>query len=67
MLTVKLMKSSGAEELHSGKSIGFNPVNKRISISGIDQTVCLNKGDIAYVMNENGKTVSSYQYCTAQQ
>lgn len=66
MLTVKVMKFGGAEELHTGKSVAFNPVKKQLSISGIDQTVILSEGDVAYVMNSSGKTVSNYRYTPIQ-
>lgn len=60
MLTVKVMSPEGREEIHDGNSVGFNPEQKSISISGLDQNIFLEKGEVAYVMNQNGKTVSSY-------
>lgn len=60
MLTVKIMSPGGGEEIHDGMSVGFNPLQKSIAISGLDQNIFLKEGEIAYVMNQNGKTVSVY-------
>lgn len=60
MLTVKVMSPNGGEEIHCGMSVGFNPHQKSIAISGMDQKIFLKDGEIAYVMNENGKTISHY-------
>lgn len=62
MLTVKVMSPDGGEEIHGGMSIGFNPLQQSISVSGIDQNIFLKKGEVAYVMNESGKTVSRYEF-----
>ncbi|WWS24313.1 hypothetical protein vBKpnAMK4_00087 [Klebsiella phage vB_Kpn_AM_K4] len=60
MLTVKVMSPSGGEEIHDGSSVGFNPKQKSISIAGLDQHIFLKEDEVAYVMNQNGKTVSVY-------
>lgn len=60
MLTVKIMSPKGGEEIHCGRSVGFNPKQSSISISGMDSNVFLKPGEIAYVMNENGRTISQY-------
>lgn len=60
MLTVKVMSPNGGEEIHDGSSVGFNPKNKSISISGIEQKIFLKEDEVAYVMNQNGKTISIY-------
>lgn len=60
MLTVKVMSPNGGEEIHDGMSVGFNPAQKSIAISGLDINIFLKEGDVAYVMNQNGKTVSVY-------
>ena len=60
MLTVKVMSPNGGEEIHDGMSVGFNPAQKSIAISGLDINIFLKDGDVAYVMNQNGKTVSVY-------
>lgn len=60
MLTVKVMSPNGGEEIHDGSSVGFNPKQKSISIAGLDQHIILKEDEIAYVMNQNGKTVSVY-------
>ena len=60
MLTVKVMSPNGGEEIHCGMSVGFNPHQKSIAISGLDQNIFLKEDEIAYVMNENGKTISHY-------
>lgn len=60
MLTVKIMSPSGGEEIHDGSSVGFNPKQKSISIAGLDQHIFLKEDEVAYVMNQNGKTVSVY-------
>ncbi|AXC40288.1 hypothetical protein HOT65_gp137 [Salmonella phage S133] len=60
MLTVKVMSANGGEEIHDGSSVGFNPKNKSIHVSGLDQAIFLKEDEVAYVMNQNGKTVSVY-------
>lgn len=60
MLTVKIMSPKGGEEIHCGRSVGFNPKQCSISISGMDRNVFLKPGEIAYVMNDNGRTISQY-------
>ncbi|APT41102.1 hypothetical protein LOFGKLJC_00051 [Klebsiella phage vB_KaS-Benoit] len=60
MLTVKVMSPNGGEEIHDGSSVGFNPKQKSISIAGLDQHIFLKEDEVAYVMNQNGKTVSVY-------
>jgi len=62
MLTVKVMSPSGGEEIHSGLSIGFNPLQQSIAVSGLDSNLFLKEGEVAYVMNENGKTISHYEH-----
>ncbi|HBR4085801.1 TPA: hypothetical protein L9U18_004954, partial [Klebsiella pneumoniae] len=54
MLTVKVMSPDGGEEIHSGLSVGFNPNQQSIAVSGMDQNVFLKQGEVAYVMNANG-------------
>ncbi|EIW8489225.1 hypothetical protein [Klebsiella pneumoniae] len=66
MLTVKVMSPDGGEEIHCGLSIGFNPNQQSISVSGMDQNVFLKQGEVAYVMNANGKTISRYEHLTGQ-
>lgn len=66
MLTVKVMSPGGGEEIHCGLSIGFNPKQKSIAVSGMDQNISLKEGEIAYVMNSAGKTISRYEYDTHQ-
>ena len=60
MLTVKVMSPNGGEEIHDGSSVGFNPKQKSISTAGLDQHIFLKEDEVAYVMNQNGKTVSVY-------
>lgn len=62
MLTVKVMLPSGGEEIHCGKSVGYNPKQKSISVSGMDKNIFLQDGEVAYVMNEQGKTISWYPH-----
>ncbi|WP_264289136.1 hypothetical protein [Duffyella gerundensis] len=62
MLTVKVMSPGGGEEIHSGLSIGFNPLQQSIAVSGLDSNLFLKEGEVAYVMNENGKTISHYEH-----
>lgn len=62
MLTVKVMSPGGGEEIHTGMSVGFNPGQKSISVSGLDQNIFLREGEVAYVMNPNGKTISRYEH-----
>lgn len=61
MLTVKVMSPGGGEEIHCGMSVGFNPKQKSIAISGMDQNIFLKEGEIAWVMNAAGKTVSRFE------
>nr|DAQ32715.1 MAG TPA: hypothetical protein [Caudoviricetes sp.] len=60
MLTVKVMSPSGGEEIHDGSSVGFNPKQRSIAISGLDENIFLKEDEVAYVMNQNGKTISVY-------
>lgn len=62
MLTVKVMSPEGGEEIHCGTSVGFNPAQQSIAIAGMDWVVFLKQGEIAYVMNPNGKTISRYEH-----
>lgn len=62
MLTVKVMSPGGGEVIHSGLSVGFNPAQQSIAVSGMDSNVFLQEGEVAYVMNENGKTISHYEH-----
>ncbi|BCU55283.1 hypothetical protein [Enterobacter kobei] len=66
MLTVKVMSPGGGEEIHCGLSVGFNPVQHSIAVSGMDQNIFLKEGEIAYVMNPAGKTVSHYEHVQQQ-
>lgn len=66
MLTVKVMSPGGGEEIHCGLSVGFNPCQQSIAVSGMDQNIFLKDGEIAYVMNQNGKTVSRYEHIQRQ-
>lgn len=61
MLTVKVMYPSGGEEIHCGLSVGFNPEQQSISVSGMDRNIFLKDGEVAYVMNQNGKTISRFE------
>jgi len=61
MLTVKVISPGGGEEIHCGLSIGFEPTKQSIAVSGMDHNIMLKKGDIAYVMNVNGKIISRYE------
>ncbi|MCM7018280.1 hypothetical protein [Enterobacter asburiae] len=66
MLTVKVMSPGGGEEIHDGLNVGFNPKQQSIAVSGMEQNIFLKEGEIAYVMNQNGKAVSRYEYCVRQ-
>lgn len=67
MLTVKVMSPGGGEEIHDGLSVGFNPKQQSIAVSGMDQNIFLKEGEVAYVMNQNGKTVSRYEHIYRQE
>lgn len=67
MLTVKVMSPGGAEEIHCGLSVGFNPHQQSISVSGMDKSIFLKDGEVAYVMNSSGKTISRYERVTTRQ
>lgn len=60
MLTIKIMSAKNGEQIHTGKSVSFNPRNKRLAIVGVDQAIFLKGDEVAYVMNQTGKTVSVY-------
>lgn len=62
MLTVKIMTPGGAEEIICGMNVAYNPEQNSISVAGIDSHVFLSPGQVAYVMNESGKTISHYGY-----
>lgn len=65
MLTVKVVSPGGGEEIHCGLSVGFNPRQQSISVSGMDKNIFLKQGELVYVMNEAGKTVSRYEFIEA--
>ena len=44
MLTVKVMSPGGGEEIHDGLSVGFNPKQQSIAVSGMDQNIFLKEG-----------------------
>ena len=44
MLTVKVMSPGGGEEIHCGLSVGFNPTQQSIAVSGMDKNVFLKPG-----------------------
>lgn len=62
MLTVKVMSPKGGEEIHCGSSVGYNPNQKSIAVAGMDKNIFLKDGEVAYVMNQNGKTISVYPH-----
>ena len=62
MLTVKVMSPGGGEEIHCGLSVGFNPTQQSIAVSGMDRNVFLKQGEIACVMNANGKIISRHEH-----
>lgn len=66
MLTLKVMSSGGGEEIYCSLNVGFNPDQQSIAVSGMDQAIFLKEGDVAYVINQNGKTVSRYEYVVCQ-
>ena len=66
MLTVKVVSPGGREEIHCGLSVGFNANQQSISVSGMDQKIFLKQGEVAEVMNVNGKTVSHYGHVASQ-
>ncbi len=41
MLTVKVMSPGGDEEIHDGLSVGFNPKQQSIAVSGMEQNIFL--------------------------
>lgn len=66
MLTIKVMSPGGGEEIHCGISVGFNPGQQSIAVVGMEQSVFLKQGEVAYVMNANGKTISRYEHKVQQ-
>lgn len=62
MLTVKVVGIDGGEIIRHGGSVGYNPKQQSISVTGFDTHLLLQAGDVAYVMNPNGSTVSTYHY-----
>ena len=61
-----VLSRGGGEEIHCGLSVGFNPNQQSIAVSGMDQNVFLKQGEVAYVMNANGKTISRYEHLERQ-
>jgi len=61
MLIVKVISPGGGEEIHCGLSVGFNPKQQSIAVSGMNQNIFLKDGEIAYVMSSYGKTISRYE------
>ena len=59
MLTVKVMSPGGGEEIHCGLSVGFNPKQQSIAVSGMDKNVFLKPGEVAYVMNQMAKNLAN--------
>lgn len=66
MLTVKVMSPCGGEDIHCGLSVGFNQAQQSIAVAGMDQNIFLKEGEVAYVMNANGKTISRYEHTPRQ-
>ncbi|RUR96458.1 hypothetical protein [Pectobacterium polaris] len=66
MLTVKVVSLNGGEEIHSGVSVGYSPAKQNIAVSGMNGRIVLNPGDVAYVMNGLGKTISRYEHTAAK-
>lgn len=62
MLTVKVVSLNGGEEIHSGASVGYSPAKQSIAVSGMNGRIVLDPGDVAYVMNGSGKTISRYAH-----
>lgn len=62
MLTVKVLSADGSEIIRHGNSVGYNPKQQSVSVAGFDTNLFLQSGDVAYVMNSNGSTVSTYYY-----
>ena len=54
------MSPGVGEEIQSVLGVGFNHNQQSNSVSGMDQNVFLKQGEVAYVMNANGKTISHY-------
>ncbi|MFJ5349838.1 hypothetical protein [Pectobacterium parvum] len=66
MLTVKIVSRNGGEEIHTGASVGYSPAKQNIAVSGMNGRVVLNQGDVAYVMNASGKTISRYEHTAGE-
>lgn len=60
MLTLKVVKEGGSEDLFCGERISYNAIRHAIEIPGTDIRICINPGQVAYVMNSDGKTISKY-------
>ncbi|KFF67246.1 hypothetical protein [Pectobacterium brasiliense] len=61
MLTLKIVSPNGGEEIHSAMSIGYSLSKQNIAVSGINERIALNPGDVAYVINASGNTISRYE------
>ena len=62
MLIVKVMSPGGSEEIHTGRSVGYNPLQQSIAVTGMESNLFLKEGEVAYVMNESGNTISHYEH-----
>lgn len=60
MLTVKVVKEGGSEDIFCGERVSYNAVRHAIEILGTECRICIQPGQVAYVMNSDGKTISKY-------
>nr|WP_285722816.1 MULTISPECIES: hypothetical protein [unclassified Pantoea] len=55
MVIVKIMWPGDGEEIHIGRSVGFNPCSEVSQRLHINSSFFLREDDVAYVMNANNK------------
>lgn len=60
------MSLDGEEKIHCGLRVGFNLGQQSISVSDMDLNIFLKEAKVAYMMNQNGKRVSRYDYIVRQ-
>lgn len=60
MFSVLMQFSDGHEVLDASDDIRWNPYNGGGQLIVGDREYALNRGDVAYVMNEAGATVRKY-------
>lgn len=62
MLTVKIMNKDGGENIMQANEVGYNPHQKSLSLTGRGTNIFLSEGQVAYITNDHGRTVSIFSH-----